>query len=212
MPIRKTIFVAAFAAIAVLGVTTPGATAAGWMVNGTELSGPASLATTAAKVRDPKLVFSSVTIECAGETINSVSPQLESPNRGTLKVLEFTGCDAVGKNCQLAGTKVATVPLSLEATLEGFANVGIKFVPKSAGTLLATIAFEGSKCDLAEEIQPLKGSFKGHLEVGQAETVTQELVVSVPESSGELKVGSTNALMNLAAKLKLASGKAWSLL
>lgn len=210
--IAATLVAAALSVIA----SVPAQATSSWMVGGTELSGSAALATTARKIENIKLKFSAITVECSGENTELVSPQIEGTNKGSATSIQFTECKATGKNCALAAgmrEKIATGPVSEEATLEGLdtEKVEIKVRPKT-GTLFATLTFEGSACVLAEEIQPISGQAKLEGPTGHTEHTYQEVVSKTTEASKELRVGSASAYIEGTGKLELSSGKTWSLL
>lgn len=210
---RVRFIVAMLMAVLVCSAVATSSASAGWVIEGAGLSGAAVLATTAKKIENTKLVFAEVTVECSGENLNAVAPQIEAPNIGSVTTLVFSGCSASGKNCKLAtsmGGDVGTLPVSLESTVEDSSEVDTKFAPKT-GTLLTTLAFEGERCSLAEEIQPVKGTVNARMPTGQEEETLQEIKAQVTSASGELKVGSANASLEGATDLKLASSQKWKL-
>lgn len=202
-------------AISAFGSASASAITSSWMVAGTQLSGSAPLATKGKTLENVKLKFSGVTVECKGENLEAVAPQIEGVNTGSASELEFTGCAATGKNCSLAKSmkeKVGTLAVTGEATLEGAGEkVEVKFLPKT-GTLFATLNFEGASCSIAEEVAPVKGKVKAEAPTGRTESVEQSLRLVTTEASTELKVGTSDASLEGAYMLKLSSAAAWSLL
>lgn len=209
---------AALIALLVFVVTasTPAYATSSWMVNKAELSGSAALATTAKKVENVKLIFSAVTVECSGENVAYVSPQIEGVNKGSSLSLTFSGCKATSKNCSLASSmkeKVGTLPLAEESTLEGSSREKVESrVSPKTGSIFATLAFAGANCSLAEEVQPVSGKGKLEAPTGQVENTLQEIKASITEASKELKVGSASASIAGAVNAKLANSNTWSLL
>jgi len=211
---RAKVIIAAFIAalaISAVGSAAASASTAGWMVNGTLLSGSKPLATTAAVMKTGVLTFSTVTVECTGETLNGIAPAIESSNKGSATSLEFTACKTpTGSKCELVGTKVNTLPITVEATLSGTLGVRASFSPKT-GTLFTTLLFKGASCAIAEEVQPVTGKANVLGPTGQDERASQEIVATAL-TAGELKVGSSAATLAGAALLRLASGESWSFL
>lgn len=195
-----------------LASASASAATAGWMVNGTLLSGLATLAPTAKVDKPGRLHAVGVEIECSGE-LNGVEPMLESPNMATIARLTFTGCKSTAENCTLAGepnATISTVPLLVEATLEGTLAAVATFSPKTK-TTFATFNYEGAKCGL-KGLNSVTGHAKVLAPTGQDERTLQQINVITEESSGELKVGSSGAGLEGSALLQLASGQTWSFL
>lgn len=207
--------VAVFALNAITSVSASAASS--WMVNGTELSGSAAMATTAKIVKAAKLTFSGVTVECSGN-LEGVTPQIEGVNMGQAASVTFTECKATGGNCALAKSmkeKVSSLPVLAEATLdekpeENTSGILVLFKPKT-GTLFATIGFEGSKCS-AEEVTPIKGTVKALGPTGRDEKTLQTMELKTSSASGELKTDGGSLELTGAVESKLASTNSWSLL
>jgi len=209
MIITTLIAVVAFSAL--ISASASAATV-GWMVGGKLLSGSAKLATTA-KVDERGLLKSSaanVELECTGNTLNGVAPEITSPNTGMASDLEFTSCKALTANCTISSSTVTTVPVTVEATLEGTAAVIATFKPKTKATF-ATFEFTGSKC-ASEGLNAVTGTAKVLAPTGQTENTLQQINAIATEASGELKVASSPASLAGSALLKLASGEPWSFL
>jgi len=211
----KMIITTLIAAIAFSALISASASAAtvGWMVNGTLLSGSEPLATTA-KVENSVGVLKSagadVEVECIGSTLNGKEPKIESPNTGQATDLEFTGCTAKTTNCTIGASTITTVPVGVEATLEGALAVIATFKPKTK-TTFATFEFQGSKC-ASEGLNAVTGTAKVLAPTGQDESATQLITSIATEASTELKVASSPASLTGSALLKLASGAPWSFL
>ncbi|HEY3827583.1 MAG TPA: hypothetical protein VGL57_00155 [Solirubrobacteraceae bacterium] len=207
----KVIIVALVAALAVSVVGSPVASAAtaGWMVGGTNLTGTAALATTAAVDKNGVLRFSSLIIECTGKTLNGVAPLIESTNKGSVTSLGFTGCATVGGKCTLVGTTINTLPISVEATLDGLLAVTATFKPK-AGTLFTTLLFTGATCAFGNEVLGLSGHVAVLVPTGQDERTLQQ--INVAAAGTELFLDESPLTFEGSALLRLASGKTWSFL
>jgi hypothetical protein len=209
----KMIVTTLIAVIGLSAIVSASASAAGWMVNGTELKGSAALANTAAVDKNSKLTAAEVTIECTGKTLNGAGPEIKAGNTGHAKSLEFTGCKSTTETCKLGGGNatgiIGTLPVNAEATLSGALGVVAKFTPETK--LFATIDYEGSKCALAG-VQAIKGKVTVTAPTGQDERTAQEIVANVTEASDELQVGSSAAEFTGSALLELSKGEKWSLL
>jgi len=208
---KAKIIIATFiAALALSAVASASASAAGWMVNGAEITKAEALATTAKVTKNGELTASGVTIECNGSTLDGTTPQIEDTNKGSAGSLIFLGCKSITANCSISKTEIGTVPIIVEATLEGATGVSASFTPKT-GTIFTTIKYEGAECALLG-VKPVTGKAKVTDSKGKEESVTQEIVANVTEASKELKVGSSGASLKGAAQLKLANSEPWSLL
>jgi hypothetical protein len=210
MIVTTLIAVLAFSALASASAS---AATAGWMVGGTQLTTTAALATTAQVDESGTLTVpsSKVTIECKGNTLNGLAPQIESAgtdNKGSASSLEFTGCKSTTSTCTIASEKIGTVPINAEATLEGTLGVKVIFTPKTT-KVFTTIEYIGSECSLAG-IKPVKGKATVKAPTGQDENTLQ--LIEAATGAGELEVGSSEAQLKGSALLKLASGLPWSFL
>jgi len=212
------VIIAAFVAVLALSAlasASASAATAGWLVNGTLLTGTqtAALATTAAVDQNGVLKFKGITVTCTGTTLNGVTPLIEaSGNKGSAGSLGFTGCSGGGENCTLAlaDSSIGTLPVVTgEVTLEGTLGVQATFKAKT-GTLFTTLKFEGASCAIASEVQPVKGTAHATGPTGQDSNVLQLLSVNATSASEELKVGSSAASLIGSALLKLASSLPWS--
>jgi hypothetical protein len=180
------------------------------MVGGTNLTTTAALATTAAVDKEARLSFSGTTIACSGRTLNGVGPMIQSSNKGSASGLGFTGCASLaGEKCQLVGTTINTLAVSVEATLDGPLAVSATFTPKT-GTLFTTLLFNGMTCAIAEEVQGVTGHVAVLAPTGQDERAAQQ--INVATAGTELFVGEESWTLEGSALLKLASGLPWSFL
>jgi hypothetical protein len=205
------IIVSAFIAVLAVGAVasaSASAATAGWMVNGTLLSGSAALATSAPSDETAALNGGGLNIECKGP-LDGTKPEIKSSNTGSAQALTFTECTTGNENCSVP-TSIGTVPVLAEATLEGALAVPVKFKPET-GTIFATIKFSGEKCSVAG-IKPVTGKVTASGPTGQDERTTQELAVNVTVASAELFIASSAASLKGAALLKLQSGQGWSFL
>jgi hypothetical protein len=202
----------AVVAFSALVSASASAATAGWMVGGTLLNGTRALATTAA-VDEAGVLKSSaadVEIKCKANTLNGIAPEIQSPNTGQATSLEFTECEALTANCTIGSSTIGTVPISVEATLEGALAVVATFKPKTKATF-ATFEFTGSNCATAG-INGVTGTVKVLAPTGQDERTLQLINSIATEASGELKILSSPASLLGSILLKLASGEPWSFL
>ncbi|HUN77734.1 MAG TPA: hypothetical protein VMU32_02320 [Solirubrobacteraceae bacterium] len=203
------------AVLAVGAVASASASAAGWMMEGAELTGTASLNNVAPKLLPAELTASGVTIKCKGN-LEGVEPRIFGSNKGSAASLIFKECESTTKACELTAaekTGIGTVPVLAEATLEGTSNVSIAFKPKT-GSIFATIKYEaGSEgtCALLG-LKGVTGKVTAKSPGGKMESLEHTLEVGVTAESGELKVGSAGASLSGAAMLKLEESVNWSFL
>jgi hypothetical protein len=204
-----TTLIAVFVFSALASASASAATA-GWMVGGTQLTTTAALATTAKVDQKGTLEVPSaeVTIKCEGSTLNGVAPQIGPGNMGSATSLVFTVCESTTSTCTIGSPTIGTVPILAEATLEGALGVKVIFTPKTT-KVFTTIDYIGEKCAL-EGVKPVKGKATVKAPTGQDENTLQ--LIEAATTSGELEVGSSEAILKGSALLKLASGQPWSFL
>lgn len=204
----KSIIAICVGLLALTAFASSSASAASWKVNGALLSGSAALANTAAVDENGKLTFSEITVECNGSSLEGISPQITHPDSGSASSLVFSACKTVaGSSCTLVGTKISTVPITALVSTVGTLEVSVVFKPKTK-TTFATIEFTGASCSIANEVQPVTGQATVKGPTGQDERTLQQIVANT--TSGELKVGSSAAVLKGAALLQLASKLGWS--
>jgi hypothetical protein len=199
--------------LSALASSVASAATAGWMVNGTLLSGAAALASTATTDEPYLLAWDDGNeIVCTGGTLNSVAPEIKSLHKGATSSLEFNECKAISEVCSLAGqpTTIGTVPLLIEATQAATLDAIVGFKPKTNTTFL-TFKYEGPECAM-EGIQDFTGRIAMLGPTGQDESTLQLLKSITVGVSGELKMGSFGVSLKGSALLKLASGEPWSFL
>lgn len=191
------------------------ATTAGWMVNGSQLTGTAALANTAA-VDGPNggtLTAAQVKVHCSGTTLKGENPKINgATGMGDASSLEFTGCVGEGA-CPLGehqGTTVKTLPVLVDLTLNGAtADKGV-FLATNSSKLFATIEFGGTECSFAG-VNGVTGTQGFLAPTGQTENAVQ-LLEAETLTTGELKLASAAATLKGAILVKLASGLPFSFL
>jgi hypothetical protein len=216
MPKAKTsISITTLTAILALSALTPTPASAktpGWMINGTLLNGTKALAGTAKVDENAKLksTAANIAIECTGGTIAEAGAEVKAPNTGAANSIEFTGCVALTPNCTLSSSTISSVPVTLEATLEGTLAVVGTFKPKTKATL-ATLEFTGTNC-ASQGLDAVAGTVKVLAPTGQDERTVQLNSSIATEASDELKVASSPASLTGSMLIQAATGEPWSFL
>lgn len=170
------------------------AVTAGWVVNGTTLTGTAALATgiLVDKTYELGVAEAGVTIVCQGKTANSVAPTINGATEMLNEAsLELTECSGQGL-CSLATKSFRTTPSLYDLTLDGVLAAKGRILAISKD--LATLKFEGSECGIAG-VQPLTGSSTFLLPEGQDER-TLVLFTATNEEPGSLKLGKASAIVS----------------
>ncbi len=205
----KAVVVILLAALPCGGEGVARASTAGWMVNGSLLSGTKALASTAHVTSAFKLEVlpSSLIVECLGQEFNASKAEITSPNTGAAGSVTFKECQTEPP-CSLEASTLTTTPIVAEATLEGVLEARAVIKPKTKNTF-GTVAFEGATCALLG-VQPVTGKVAVKLAEGQMEETSQEVVLHT--TKGELKVGSDEVTAKGAYTRKLASALPWSFL
>jgi len=220
---KKPIMVVGLAAIVLSGLASTSAlgVTAGWRVNGRLLEGTKALARRPAASHTTITTATGTRILCSGTVIvmpdggviinppQPPPPPLPPPWINPGKIV-FEECSATEPEaCKLKSASIETVPLSyVELTLEGaLAARGV--IKPSTKTTLYTVGFEGEKCALSG-VQPATGSLGFLLPEAQDERTTQTIAVST--SSGQFKIGSSEAEMHVTYLQALESGEPWSFL
>lgn len=177
---------------------------AGWIVSGSALAGSTSIK--ASSGSEARLKYSGIEIGCATTALSG--GKLSGPARILISSLEFTECKVITPaTCTLEGTKIATLPVEGEATLEGTLNVKTKIQPENANKLLATFKLNGTSCASAGK-NATTGSFTVLSPEGQDERLWHAVIAEVG-TSGELEVGSASATIEDSAALCLENDMTW---
>jgi hypothetical protein len=181
------------------------------MIGGRLLSGAAALANTARVDEAPKLKSSAagIEVECTGDTLDGIAPEIKSPNAAVATSLEFTECKVVTPDCRLSSSTLPTVPVAVEVTLDGALAVIATIKPKTK-SIFATFELVGEKCS-ASGLIAATGTEKILAPTDQESTLYQGNVVTT-EESGELRVDGNPVAVTGGALLKLASGEPWTFL
>jgi hypothetical protein len=186
-------------------VGSASASAASWHVGGEELVSSAPLASATKATEGISLSAIGVEITCSAFELKSAD--ILAHNGGQIEHLAFKGCHINNQHCTLASTTIESKPLTIEAALGGKSPEDAVLLKPTAGTVFAEYKIEGASCGLAQTVK-LTGKATFLLPKGREELVEQELLVRAGE--GELKWSGASLALAGGAKLKLASGKAWS--
>lgn len=181
----------------------------GWMVNGITLGAGEVRNVAEATVVDQNFTLGAagVTIQC--EQLRVEGGFIEALSMALAKSLIFSGCESLNAPTCTVTKTIGTVPILGTASLDA-ANASaaiVTFTPETK-TVFATIKYDGASCALLG-VQPVTGKATTLAPEGKIEKVEQRLNVN---SSGELKVGSSEATLKGGALLKLENGLSWSYL
>jgi hypothetical protein len=181
--------------------------ASGWMVNGAQLSGTATV-----KPIDPanysEVTVPGVAVRCTAPAIDVEGGTISSPAGLQLPSVFFHGCKVTPAACELVENTIGTESLSASGiTLEGpLAARGVLVAAHS----FMTLEFEGTLCALSGTQIVIKGGVDFLAPEGQDERVSQPILwFSLP---GQLKVGASEVHFHFQGSLLLESGKPWSFL
>lgn len=148
------------------------ASAAEWHVNNSPLVGKASISPTVKIIEAPTLTDTTAGVELKCTGLTDVEGEIIAPSSGSAKSLLFTGCEATKPaGCHIFGTEIATLPVTIEASLGAGTSVILNFKPSGAGELFTEPEFEGS-CPFVGP-QPIKGHCEVLAPHGQEERENQ---------------------------------------
>lgn len=187
-------------------VTAAPATAAGWMVNGSNFTtGSVEGEAVGSPMEQTILSGGGTTITCQGHHhvfrwILIFFIEL------TLSLLQCTAAPP----CTLASPTILNKAAIGEATLEGSLGVSVVTHP-ATGTIFTNISIEGAECPI-EGVVPLTGHITYTLPTGRDERVKQAETTNVLASGGELKLGSAGASLKSYLLSETTSHQAWSFL
>lgn len=196
----------AMLALGAVGSAASAASAAEWYVAGGPLSGSASLATLTTHDESQIIELGSgLSVTCTG-TIEFKNGKLTATNSGSVEHIVFNGCTSGSQQCKIKGTKMETKALNMEAALgEAGSEDKVLLTPQNTGKVFIEYTMTGEGCRF-EGIQKITGEAWLKLPSGREEHAEQEFSLVGKELHG---IG-TAGLSNAKAKLKLASGSAWS--
>lgn len=199
--------------VSAAGSSAVSAATAGWLVNGTLLTGTQTQAGATTAFVDEKGVmeFSGITITCNASALTAIGSQLESPNQTSATSIIFKGCTASGEDCTLSAAMsetIGTLPVTSEVTLDGLLALRGVGKPKT-GTTLATLKLEGSLCAETAKL-PVKGRAAWLAPTGAQDRTIHLLSLNITKAQEELEVGNAPASFKIRALDKLANALPWS--
>jgi hypothetical protein len=209
--------IAAFsAALALTAVVASTASAtAGWLVNGTELTGTQSANLSTLAVTDTSAILHvpalPVKISCSGH-LEGVSPKIAAPNTASATSLTFTGCSMIEPTtCKLPSPEIKTEAVTGTATLGPGESVLISFKPTTAKRF-AEFTFEGTSCSISGK-KAVTGAVVLKAPTGQLQLLTQALegLGSLEQGGDSIQVANDQAYIEGGkALLTLESDSKWS--
>ena len=199
------IVIAAFtAALALTAVVASTASAtAGWLVNGTELTGTqfANLSTLAVVDKSATLNVPALPLKivCEGD-LQGVNPKILAGSTASATSLTFTGCKVVEPTtCELSSPEIKTEVLNVTATLGPGESVNLTFTTPAKH--FAEFELRGASCSISGK-KAVIGSVVLQAPTGQLQLLTQTLA-----GLGSLEQG-TNSLQTANDRSYLEGGKA----
>jgi hypothetical protein len=190
---------------------------AGWLINGTTLTGSAALSTQALGDGNPTLLVPSLklAIQCTGHFFDGLKPQLLGSDKAFAEQFSFLGCKTIEPTkCELINennTSISTTAvLVLVAKGKGEA-VNAAFTPEK-GTTFGSISFsEQDTCAFAGE-EPVMGAAVAGLPTGQLSLLAQQITgLGSTEGNNSLRVDGESVFIEGGRYLlTLASDSKWS--
>ena len=211
----KTIIAAFFAVFALTAMAAGSASAAGWHVNGTELTGTQTAALSTTAVNDVSAVLNTpalpLKITCKG-ALEGVSPQIAAPNSGSATSLAFKECTVTEPTtCSLSSPEIKTEAVTATVTTATNPVDHILFKPTTAKHF-AEFTLEGGSCSISGK-KAVTGTVVLKSGTGQTESSIQPLegLGSLEQGSDSLQTANDPSYIEGGkALLKLASGAKWS--
>jgi len=189
---------------------------AGWLVNGTPLTGSQALSTQAAVTEESTLLVPTLNlqIKCNGKFLDGTSPQISGTNKGFASALTFLGCSTVTPtSCELEKqpASIATNPILATVTKGTGESVKATFTPET-GTSFTNINFAKTNECAFKGVEPVTGSLVAGAPTGQLSLLAQPLVgLGSTEGNNSLQIaGDKSFLDGGRALLTLANDAKWS--
>ena len=210
----KIIIVALFAMFALTAMAAASASAAGWHVSGTELTGTQTAALSTTAVNDSPAVLHvpalPLKITCKG-SLTGVAPKITAPNLGSATSLTFHECSVVEPTtCALGSPEITTEPVTATVTTATSPADHILF--KTSAADFATFELTGSSCSISGK-KAVKGTVVLKAATGQTESAIQDLegLGSLEQGGDSLQTANDPSYIEGGkALLKLESGATWS--
>jgi hypothetical protein len=214
MPKAKITVIAFLAALTFNVLGTHSASAAGWYIDASELTGSPTKALSTVATTDAETVLHvpalPLKLACKGP-LDSVNPLIATPNLAAATSLTFTEC-SVGEPtaCTLESTEIKTNPI--EATASTATGITDHLLFKTTSSHFAEFMLEGATCSIAGK-KAIKGAVVLKAPTGQAEKVLQALegLGSLEQGADSLQVANDTAYLESGKTLlKLETGEPWS--
>ena len=205
-------FTAALALTTVMASTA--SAAAGWLVNGTELTGTQSASLSTLAVTDTAAILHipalPVKLSCSGH-LEGVNPKISAPNTTSSTSLVFTGCSMIEPaTCELSSPEIKTEEVTGTATLGPGESVLISFRPTTAKHF-TEFTFVGTNCSISGK-KAVTGAVVLKAPTGQLQLLTQALegLGSLEQGGDSIQVANDPAYIEGGkALLKLESDAKW---
>jgi hypothetical protein len=214
MPKAKTIATTCVALVATMALAAGTASAAGWHVNGTELTGSQTAAQAKTATMDVAAVLNTpslpLKIACKG-TLDAVSPQIEAPDLAAATSLTFTECAvAEPTTCSLPSPEIKTEPI--EETINTATAPADHIVLKTTAKRFAEFTLQGTACTL-EGKKAITGKVVFNAGAGQTEASIQKFegLGTLEQGTNSMQVANDDTYFEGGKMLlKLESSSKWS--
>jgi hypothetical protein len=203
------------AALTCNALVVDSASAEGWHVNGTELTGSETAALAATSVNDRSLIINvpdiPLKIICKGSTVG-LSHLIQAPNKLSAASLTYSECSVLEPTtCTLSSPTITTNPVKAVVTKSGGDIVQVS-VMAATGNKIAEFTLEGASCPISGK-KTITGSIVERMVDGQIEAEIQKIegLGSLEQGSDSLQIANDPAYIEGGeALLKLESGSKWS--
>jgi hypothetical protein len=203
-------------AVAAFSVLSVSSASAGWLINGTPLTGSAALSTQALVDRDSTLLIPGLglSILCNGHFLDFTSPQLIGTDKFYASSLTFLGCSTITPtSCEIEGQPTAISTTAILALAHLWTKGGaLLLITPETKTTFTNIEFKaGDECAF-KGLEPVTGSVVAGAPTGQSSLAAQSVTgLGSTEGNNSLQVGGQKAFIDGGLwLLTLASGAKWS--
>jgi hypothetical protein len=203
--------------VVVLGVFGAVPALAGWLINGTTLTGSAAVSTQA--LTDAPATFLvpalGLAIQCTGHFLDGLRPQIFGGDKGYAEQLRFLGCGTVTPaKCELIeknDTSISTTAVLVLASLGKGESVNVVFTPETKATFGNIEFSEANTCAFNGD-EPVNGAAVAGLPTGQLSLLAQQITgLGSTEGNNSLLVDGDKAFIEGGSYLlTLASDSKWS--
>ncbi len=212
----KALTVSCVALLLTVLASTADSAEASWFVGGTQLTGTAALATTAAVEDSVVLSIPAIhiVVSCEGSTLGAEKPEIVSTNTLKAKSVIFKECwtSEPATRCALENQPI-NIPTE---PIRGVMSLGLTkttadqmVLSPQTKKILATIPFAtGNTCALEGE-EPLAGNVTVRAPTGQSEETLQAIKGLGSMENNSLEIAGIKTFVEACPVLKLASGSKW---